>query len=198
MTHNRAEQVEQLAHEHGRMVFATAYRILGNAEDAEDAQQEVFLKMLRTWNRSLKSDAIRDWGAFLRVVASRAAVDLLRRNRRGKQNKEERSYAAGREELLALDRRNPRSEAIRHEQAKLLRQSLSALPKREACVFTLRYFEDFSYEQIAKHMGLSVSLVGVTLHRTRERLRKTLEPLVSPDSQQDSGKSNKESSHVTK
>jgi len=63
------------------MVFAAAFRVLGNAEDAEDALQEVFLKLLkpRRWLRL--SETVRDWGAYLRAMAARTALDMLRRRR---------------------------------------------------------------------------------------------------------------------
>ena len=175
MTDERTERVARLIDQHGRMVFATAYRILGHPEDAQDVLQNVFLKVLARWNRRLKPHAIRDWGAYLRVAATRNAVDQLRRNRY-----RERNIGEDVETLQAPDRQNPRATAARREKARLLRQALRALPKREARVFALRHFEDLSYEQIAQHTGLSVNHVGVVLHRARERLRKTLEPLLRP------------------
>jgi len=56
-----------------------------------------------------------------------------------------------------------------------LRQAVAALPERDAQVFTMRYFEEFSYEAIATQMGLSINLVGVILHRARKTLRETFE-----------------------
>lgn len=79
MKDDLTERVAELADRHGRMVFATAYRVLGRAEEAEDVLQEVFLKVLQSWNGRLKPDTVQDWGAYLRVTAARCAVDLLRR-----------------------------------------------------------------------------------------------------------------------
>lgn len=173
MTDDHVDAVAELADRYGRMVFATAYRVLGNAEDAEDAFQEVFLRLLGTRNGHVKPDAVRDWGGYLRVTASRCAVDLLRRKSKWKQNREELSEA-----IDAWAAGNSPPAAARRQKAELLRQALAGLPKRDARVFALRYFEDASYRQIAAQMDLSVNQVGVILHRGRRRLREILEPMV--------------------
>lgn len=166
----------ELIDQHGQMVFATAYRILGNPDDADDALQEVFLKMLGGWNGRLWPDAVRNWGGYLRVAAIRSAVDLLHRRR--KRNRCELPLQEG---LTDSASPNPHHAAMERERADQLRWALRALPKREAHVVALRYFEDQSYEQIADQMGLSVRKVGVLLFRARGRLRKLLAPFFGDD-----------------
>ena len=173
-------QVADLVRDHGRMVYTTAYRILGNAEDAEDAYQDVFLKLVSGWTGRLKPKGVRDWGAFLRVTAARKAVDLLRRNRsrnlgnaalmRETQSEQDCPAASGSPEPS-----NPRQAAIQRQYAELLREAVRSLPKREARVFVMRHFEDFPYDRIAEHLGMNANTVGVVLHRAKERLRKFLE-----------------------
>jgi len=175
MSDDHREQVAELAERYGRMVFATAYRILGTAEDAEDALQEVFLNVLSTWSPR-QTDAVRNWGAYLRAVASRCAVDLLRRRSRWKRDGEELS-----EEIEAPPGRDPRSLASQHQRAGLLRQALAMLPERDARIFALRYFEDLSYEEIAAQMNLDANQVGVILYRGRKRLQELLQPLMAPE-----------------
>jgi len=177
MKDGHAEQVEELADRYGQMVFATAYRVLGNAQDAEDTLQEVFLKLLGRWNGRLKPDAVRDWGAFLRVAASRCALDMLRRKVRRKRAADKLS-----EEVELAAKEDPRRSANQREEARLLRQALSLLPNRDARIFALRYFEDLPYAEIAEQMSLSTSQVGVILHRARKRLQEILEPIVVPAS----------------
>jgi len=182
MTNDYADYVAELANLHCRMVFATAYRVLGNTDDAEDVLQEVFLKMLRSWTGRLKPVA--DWGAYLRVMASRCAVDLLRRKPRWAED-----GAKPLEDFPAPADQNPRHAAIQRQRAMLLRRALQSLRKRDARIFALRYFEDLSYDEIARQTGLSTQSVGVILHRARKRLRKILEPILgesssAPDSPQ--------------
>lgn len=199
MKTDRKERVAELVAEHGPMVFATAWRILGNPDDAEDALQEVFLKLLGGWGDRLRPEAVRNWGGYLRVAAIRSAVDLLHRKRRG-----DRDTLPLDEEVAESGLPDPRRSAIERERAGQLREALKRLPKREAHIFALRYFEDYSYEQIAEELGLKVRKVGVLLYRARGRLRKILAPLAedaeyrpspSPAASQP-GPREKEESHV--
>jgi len=197
MNDEHAEWLAELADRQGRMVFATAYRILGCAEDAEDVLQEVFLKLLASRNRRSKAEGVRDWGAYLRVMAAHCAVDLLRR--RSKWKGEDMELC---EEMPAPADHNPRRLAIQHQRARLLRQAVSTLPKRDARVFALRYFEELSYEKIAQQTGLNINAIGVVLYRARNRLREILEPLVARDGRREENREKptemaKEDDHVT-
>jgi RNA polymerase sigma factor (sigma-70 family) len=199
MNKDRAERITNLTKQHGRMVFATAYRILGNAEDAEDVLQDVFLKVLGKWRSPLNPDKVRDWGAYLRVTATRSAVDALKRKRKFRTT----TNVEWIEQIEDPLGENPRRTAMRRQQADQLRKALRALPKRESRIFALRHFEEFSYEQIAQHLGSSVNSVGVILHRTHQRLRKLLQPEVSSSPQlaqinRHSPARVKENSHVAK
>lgn len=190
MNRERTRRIAELAAEHGRMVFATAYRILGRAEDAEDALQDVFLKVLGGWRVKLDPDAVRDWGAFLRVAATRCAIDRLRR-RKGE--------PAVIERIDTLEDRaqpDPRSQAARRQEAAMLRRALQQIPRRDAQIFALRYFEEQPYEAIADGMGLSVSSVGVALHRTRQRLRALIEPVLAAKAANPAAAPEMEQSHA--
>ena len=163
------ERVEELADRYGRMVFTTTYRILGNRSDAEDAFQEVFLKLIGSLDGQLQAESVRDWGAYLRVMATRCAISLLRA--KWARRRERTTLSNNVADPSSQD--PPTRETARQMQC--LRQALASLSQRDAGVFSLRYFEQLSYEQIAAEMNLSVSQVGVILHRTRKRLRKLVD-----------------------
>ena len=195
MKQERVDWVTDLSERYGRMVYSTAYRILGNPQDSEDVLQEVFLKLLGGWSGNVKPDAVQNWGAYLRVTATRTAIDLLRRKPKEKQE----SWDHVRE-IEASGEPSPRRKASQKQKARFLRQALSQLPERDAKAFALRYFEDFSYDAIAEHLSVSVNQVGVILHRTRERLKEILEPISSQDRQAenapDRSRIGKEVNHV--
>jgi RNA polymerase sigma-70 factor (ECF subfamily) len=69
------------------------------------------------------------------------------------------------------------------ERQALVRQALACLPRREAEILLLKYTEDWTYREIADHLGLSTSAVEARLHRARGRMRHTLtslEPSLTP------------------
>jgi RNA polymerase sigma-70 factor (ECF subfamily) len=140
------------------MVFRTAYRITGNAADAEDVLQTVFLRMAR---REDSADAIEHPENYLRRAAVHAALDLVRARRSGAELDLDRLPAAGSQ---------PDSGDLRE----VLRRALSELPARSAEIFTLRFFEGLTNPEIAEALGMSSISVAVTLHRTRGILKKKL------------------------
>lgn len=172
MKSTHADQVTGLADTFGPLVFATAYRILGNRDEADDAYQEVFLRLVKSPKGVATLDRPEAWGAYLRVMATRCAINILKRRPRW-----ELAGEGVLETLAAPGAASPRALAAQNERAELLRRALSALPERDARVFTLRLFEGLSYEEIAEAEELTTSAVGVILHRTGQRLRRALDPL---------------------
>jgi RNA polymerase sigma-70 factor (ECF subfamily) len=145
--------------EHHAMVFRTAYRITGNAADAEDVLQTVFLRMVR---RETSADAIEYPENYLRRAAVHAALDLVRAKRSGAEVDLDR-LAAG-----------PGSRPDDGDLRELLRSALAELPARSAEIFTLRFFEGLTNPEIGSALGISSITVAVTLHRTRRILQKKL------------------------
>lgn len=174
MNTDHAEMIVELMDKYGRSVFSTAYKVLGNTDDAEDVLQEVFLHLLHSWRKIKPLDSVRNWGAYLKVSAINRAIDVLRRRSRWK---EESLDLVQERELVGMN--SPRYVAYEQQKAMFLRKALGQIPERDAKVFALRYIEDFSYEMIAEQLGLSVNQVGVILHRTRDCLKEILQPLVS-------------------
>ena len=69
------------------------------------------------------------------------------------------------------------------EQRKLVRSALRRMPRRDAEILILKYTEDWSYRQLAEHLGLSTSAVEARLHRARHKMRRllvALDPSLAP------------------
>lgn len=152
---------DRIVREHGPVVFATAWRILGHAADAEDVAQEVFLQA----HQMQQVEEVRCWEALLRRLAACRALDRLRQ-RRATVPLDGLSLAGSAD--------NPESVAIERELSARLRLAVAQLPRREAAVFCLRYFEDLSYEQIAETLSIRVGAVATALHKARARLELVL------------------------
>lgn len=149
--------LEQVFDQHHGLVFRTAYRITGNAADAEDVLQTVFLRLL---GRKLDAAPMEQPESYLRRAAINASLDVLRQRRTGDSPVES---------SLPPTSTNP-------ELSHALRQALATVAPRHAEMFILRYFEGYSNPEIARMLGISSILVAVTLHRTRGRLERQLRP----------------------
>ncbi len=168
---------------HSERVFRAAHRITGHVADAEDVMQTVFLRLARRdfdGAEPLRGDEA--VGYFYRSAVN-AALDVVRsRQRAGWAPIEEverapasvagRSDAAGRGADAEFE---PEREHRLKQLRRALRLAIARLSPRSAEIFSLRYFEGMTYQQIAATTGNSSGLVAVLLHRTRARLRKELQ-----------------------
>jgi RNA polymerase sigma-70 factor (ECF subfamily) len=150
-----------LVRQHGTMVFGIAWRILGQAEDAEDVVQEVFAEAHRQANGA----AVLCWPAMLRRMAACRSLDALRRRRITEPLDPARLAATG---------SDPPAIAVGHELEARLRAALAELAPREAEVFCLRYFEDLSYREISEALGISPTATSRALSQARARLEALL------------------------
>ena len=155
------DDLERMFQAHNGLVFRTAYRITGNAADAEDVLQTVFLRMLR---RDQAAKALERQDSYFRRAAINVALDIVRS---GKDTKNVSLEEVSPEHLSRRDKEPDGSEL-----RECLRRALARLNPREAEIFAMRFFEDLSNQEIAKTLGISQIHVAVILHRTRARLQK--------------------------
>ena len=150
--------------EHHSTVFRAAYRVTGNASDAEDVLQTVFLRLLR---RQPDAVAVGNMEGYLRRAAVNAALDLIRSRQAAPQVHLDDVAAILSENASLAPDRLQRSSEIRT----WLRQAVARLSPRAAEMFTLRFFEGCDNPEIAQALGTSTASVAVTLSRTRDRLQ---------------------------
>ena len=141
---------------HG-LVFRTAYRMTGNAADAEDVLQAVFLRLLR---RDRSAEPLGNPESYLRRAAINAALDIIR--------------ARQQQRSVPLDESPPSPSTDDREMRDCLRRALARLDPRSAEMFALRFFEGHTNPEIARMLGVSQVYVGVVLHRTRKQLQKEI------------------------
>jgi RNA polymerase sigma-70 factor (ECF subfamily) len=163
--------------QHGQLVWATAWRLLGNAADALDCYQETFLEAVKVARR----EPVNNWGALLRHLATARALDLLRARCR----QQNRTDAMVNPDTLVSQEADPRQEAEANELAERLRVALAQLPHDQAEVFCLSCLDKLSYREIAERLKLTTNAVGVLLHRARQRLRELLIPVDAGSSKGD-------------
>ncbi len=162
--------LRDLFEEHHQLIFRTAWRVTGNANDAEDVLQTIFLRLLKRPPAALETG---NAGGYLRRAAINASLDLIRSRKRSR--------------LVALDQQlieemepagdgasDPGRRFAGLELRDRLRRELAKVNPRVAEMFVLRYFEGYRNSEIGPMMGTSRMTVAVTLHRLRKRLRLVL------------------------
>jgi RNA polymerase sigma-70 factor (ECF subfamily) len=141
-------------------VYNMAYRMLGDPTEAEDAAQEVFV---RAWNQLHTFQLDRRFSTWLLSIASHYCIDLLRRTRPSAPLDDVALY-------VESDDPQPDDLALQSEQSDTIKRLLKTLPDKYRSVTVLRYYNDLSYEEIARITGLSESAVKTQLHRARRML----------------------------
>ncbi len=157
MSSSADEEIAALARQYGPMVFRTAWRLLGGRAAAEDVQQQVFLRLIESPPRNVDS-----WPAYLTTVATRLAIDHLRRQRRW------RLLAP----LWKADEPDdsPAEDAERAEAGRFMRAALARLNPRDAACFVMRHLHGLTPTAIGTALGLSENHVSVSVHRARKAL----------------------------
>ena len=160
-----APDLERIFRENHAMVFRAAYRVTGNANDAEDVLQTVFLRMLK---RDPGADPVGNMTSFLHRSAVNAALDLVR----SRQNI--RNIPLDELEPVLADPAHRRPDRVQAsgEIREWLRGALARLNPRIAEMFMLRFFEGKENPEIARLLNTTPGTVAVTLSRTRDRLEK--------------------------
>ena len=157
--------LDELYEAHHAMVYRTAHRITGNAPDAEDVMQTVFMRMLKREqssenNRGAMSE-IDNPESYLRRAAVNAALDIVRARQADNTLELEHMATSG----SCTELRDLRD---------TMRRALSKLAPKAAEMVALRFFEGYTNPEIAKLMGMSQIVVAVTVHRARKKLQQEL------------------------
>ncbi len=152
---------------HYGRVYRLLYRILGSAEAAEDAAQEVFLRLYRQEAAPTDEDGLNRW---LARVATNHALNLLRAQRRQQDHLQynatlDRPATATRE-----DSYDPAQVALAHEALQQVNATLDGLSDRARAILILRH-RGFSYAEIATALEIAPGSVGTLLARAERDFR---------------------------
>ncbi len=163
--------LEAIFSRHHAAVLRAAYRVTGNAMDAEDVLQTVFTRLIRRRPQDGPIVLEETAASYLHRAAVNAALDLLRSRRRA------RTVALDDVETDLVDggQRGPEHASRNRELSRRLRAALSQLPPRQAEIFALRYLEGMGNLEIARLLGSTQTAIAVILHRARRRLQGELQ-----------------------
>jgi len=161
------EAFSSLVEKYKDPVFNVAYRMLGNPTEAEDVAQEAFVRAYTQLHTYKDTHRFSTW---LLSIASHLSIDQLRRRRFLALPLENVPFL----EWIADVGPGPEQSALRHETADDMQRILDTLPVKYRAVLLLRYWHDFSYEEIAQTLDLTPALVKARLHRARELVARTM------------------------
>jgi RNA polymerase sigma-70 factor (ECF subfamily) len=158
---------ERLVRIHQQAAYRTAYAVLGDAAEAEDAAQDGFVKAFYALDRFRAGSCFAPW--LLRIVVNEA------RNRRRASGRRYFLHArAARLESYGSDPPLPEGALLRAEADAELIAALNALSEMDRLVITCRYFLELSEAETAEALECATGTVKSRLHRALRRLRKQL------------------------
>ena len=152
----------QLVEAYQRPVYNLCYRMLGNAQDAEDGAQETFLRAYKSLKRY---DQTRPFSTWLLSIAAHYCIDQIRRRR---------VPLVAIEELPVPDVPDPQpgleTQVGRNEEQNRIRKLLDILEPADRAAVVMYYWYDFSYDEICHALSLTTSAVKSRLHRARRAM----------------------------
>lgn len=159
--------------EHDRWLRTIVYARVGEPEGVEEVMQEVSMAAVRQQAPLADPSKVAPWLYRLAVTQS-----LLYRRKQGRRRKLTDRYAERNRPVEADNREmDPLGWLLADERRELIRQAMGRLPQRDAELLLLKYTEDWSYHDLAEHLGITASAVEARLHRARKRLRSELTAL---------------------
>ncbi|HKK45302.1 MAG TPA: RNA polymerase sigma factor [Balneolaceae bacterium] len=146
-------------------LFQLAVTMLNGRQEAEDAIQDVYLKL---WNMRERLSEYHSIEALAVTVTKNLCLDRLRSYRNRKRN------AGGLEhmQLVSAGQNDPAETVELNESLQHVRDIIARLPDQQRLVIHLRDIEQYSYEEIAEITGLKVNNIRVALSRARKSVRK--------------------------
>jgi RNA polymerase sigma-70 factor, ECF subfamily len=167
------QALEVLYDRHGGPAYSLAHRIMGDRQVAEDVTQEAFVSLWRaSGGYSPARGSVRSW--VLAIVRNRAIDALRRASSRAPLDFDddgamEAQAAPGRTDV----------EALRREDARVVRGALQELPRDQAHVLALAYFSGFTHSEIAGLLGVPLGTIKGRMRLGLEKLRANIDEVIS-------------------
>lgn len=163
----------QLMDRYRDTIFFMLLKMVKNKSDADDLTIEAFGKAFKNLHQYAPNYAFSTW---LFKIATNNCIDFLRKKRANTVSIEGQTDDDGNEMPLTIkaDILDPEEDMIKKQKAKLMRSVVSKLKPRYRELVELRYFKEYSYEEISKEMDLPIGTVKAQLFRARELLNNIL------------------------
>jgi len=161
---------EKVFQQYKDKVFKTAYLIVGNTAEAEDILQEVFIKVYKSTDSYDPGKG--SMGTWLHRITVNHCISQKRKKRVAEYSSnrmEERGV-----ELVDLAEEQPEELSMKSEQSRQIWNLIKSMDEKHRSVLSLRYYEELSYDEIAKALNIPLgtvkSRISIAIRNLRQRL----------------------------
>ena len=158
----------QLMNRYWEAIYYMLLKMVNNASDAEDLTIEAFSKAFKNLEQYTPNFAFSTW---LFKIASNNCIDFIRKKRIDHISLDREIGDKGRvSSIIIAEVSDPEEDLIKKQKAKLMRHVVTTLKPRYRDLVELRYFKEYSYDEIADELNLPLGTVKAQLFRARELL----------------------------
>jgi len=150
-------------------LFGFAYRMLRNREDAQDAMQDLLIKL---WNNRSKLEISRNIKTYCFTLLYRDCIDRLRKRNQFR-------VVSGPDQIEIADSLNIGRDCENGDLIRQIREAMDNLPYKQKVIMELRDFQEFDYEEIAQMMDMTINAVRVTVARSRASISEKMKKEIS-------------------
>jgi RNA polymerase sigma-70 factor (ECF subfamily) len=158
-----------LVERHSRSIYRAAFRVTGNAADADDVVQETFL---RAYRAASGFDARASFPTWLHRIAINCSLDLIDSRKR----RDHRINDGEDLSLVASRDASPDRVVLGSEMQRAIAKAMAELTGNERTAFVLRHFEGMPLEEIGQILGTRLNATKNTVFRAVRKLRQQLQP----------------------
>ncbi len=149
-------------------LFRFSFRLLGNRDDAQDAVQDVYVKM---WKIRDRLKEIRSQEALMMTTTRNLCLDRLK----SKSNK----FISLHEEFGTHTEVTPHTQIEESDMLEWVKKEISLLPEQQKTLLHLRDMEQLEFEEIAEITGFDINYIRVNLSRARKKIREKIQEINS-------------------
>ena len=149
---------------HRDTIFAMLVKRSGNTDDVNDLLQEAFMKAFLNINRY---NPAYDFGAWICAIAKNTFVDFNRSRRSNALNPDNNLPLDGRYDSAQAPTPTPEESIINDQRRAQIDRYIALLPEDYRRLFTLRFIDEYTYEEIAEKLNLKLGTVKTRIFRVR-------------------------------
>lgn len=160
------EAYENLVRKYQKKIYFLCYRMSGAHQSADDLAQETFIKAYFKLT-SFKDDM--NFYTWIRKIAVNNALNFIKKKKREELLGDRENRVSG--ESLPLYHESPYDKLQKKRTERLFLESLDTLPPEQKTIFVMKFYENYSYEEIARILNLPDGTVMSRLNRARKKIR---------------------------